>query len=171
MNGAQALRYFRTLCPASGRRGTGDGAQTAPPPASPVSLASRHNTLYLARKAVCQGDAPWPPLRPKWVYLNWTRLRRHKIGGGKSVWIWIAKPHQDRRERTAFAAIFFCLQGGRGEAFLTFGGQGSRRWALFAGLNDLALRNQLVIMRCSRLTLQRREKDSRSKLQRTPLGT
>ena len=65
----------------------------------------------------------------------------------------------------------FCLQGGRGEAFLTFGGQGSRRWALFAGLNDLALRNQLVIMRCSRLMLQRREKDSRSKLQRTPLGT
>lgn len=56
----------------------------------------------------------------------------------------------------------------REEAFLTFGGQGSRRWALFAGLNDLALRNQLVIMRCSRLTLQRREKDSRSKLQRTP---
>lgn len=40
------------------------GVHTAPPPASPVSRASRYNTLHLASKAVCQrgGHAPlWKP--------------------------------------------------------------------------------------------------------------
>ena len=54
------------------------GVQTAPPPASPASRASRYNTLHLASKVVCQRVPLWKPgFVGVWPQIAFPRLCPH----------------------------------------------------------------------------------------------